>query len=168
MGLASGPRRAATGRLAGWRVNYKRVQRLWRDEGLKVPYRKKKKRLTGTSVVVGAMRPIAPNVIWATDFQFDQTSDARTFTMLSVIEEFTRENLAIDVARSITADDVVRRLDQLISERSAELRQDGQRSRVRRSRHCRLVSLLEHRCILHRSRLTLAKRLNRIVQCSSS
>jgi putative transposase len=104
---------------AGWRVNHKRVQRLWRDEGLKVPYRKKKKRLTGTGVVVGAMRPIAPNVIWAMDFQFDQTSDARNLKLLNIIDEFTRENLAIDVARSITADDVVDRLDQLMLERGA-------------------------------------------------
>ena len=57
---------------AGWRVSHKKVQRLWREEGMKVPYRKKKKRLTGVGVVVGAMRPIAPNVIWAMDFQFEQ------------------------------------------------------------------------------------------------
>ena len=49
---------------AGWRVNTKRIHRLWRDEGLKVPYRKRKKRLTGIGVVVGAMVPIAPDVIW--------------------------------------------------------------------------------------------------------
>ena len=104
---------------AGWRVNHKKVQRLWRDEGLKVPYRKKKKRLTGGGVVVGAMRPIAPNVIWAMDFQFDQTSDLRTVKLLNIIDEFTRECLTIDVGRSITADDVVNRLDQLASERGA-------------------------------------------------
>lgn len=95
----------------GHRVNHKKVQRLWREEGLKVPYRKKKKRLTGIGVQVGAMHPIAPNVIWAMDFQFDQTSDLRTIKMLNIIDEFTRECLAIDVGRSITADDVVNRLD---------------------------------------------------------
>jgi putative transposase len=104
---------------AGWSVNHKRIQRLWREEGLKVPYRKKKKRLTGVGVVVGAMRPIAPNVIWAMDFQFDQTSNLRTIKMLNIIDEFTRECLAIDVARSITADDVVERLDMLVKERGA-------------------------------------------------
>ncbi len=96
----------------GWRVNHKKVQRLWREEGLKVPYRKRKKRLTGIGVQVGAMRPIAPNVIWAMDFQFDQTSDLRPLKMLNIIDEFTRECLTIDVARSITADDVVNRLDE--------------------------------------------------------
>jgi putative transposase len=104
---------------AGWHVNHKKIQRLWREEGLKVPYRKKKKRLTGVGVVVGAMRPIAPNVIWAMDFQFDQTSDLRTIKMLNIIDEFTRECLAIDVARSITADDVVNGLDALAAERGA-------------------------------------------------
>ena len=103
----------------GWRVNHKKVHRLWREEGLKVPYRKKKKRLTGIGTQVGAMVPIAPNVVWAMDFQFDQTSDLRTLKMLNVIDEFTRECLAIDVARSITADDVIRRLEQLSAERGA-------------------------------------------------
>ena len=104
---------------SGHRVNHKRVQRLWREEGLKVPYRKKKRRLTGIGVAVGAMRPIRPDVVWAMDFQFDQTSDLKTIKMLNVIDEFTRECLAIDVGRSITADDVVRRLDQLAGERGA-------------------------------------------------
>jgi len=105
--------------VAGWHVNHKKLQRLWRDEGLKVPYRKRKKRLSGIGVQVGAMRPIAPNVVWAMDFQFDQTSNLRTIKMLNIIDEFTRECLAIDVARSITADDVVRRLEQLTQERGA-------------------------------------------------
>lgn len=104
---------------AGWRVNHKRVHRLWREEGLKVPYRKKKKRLTGIGVMVGDMRPIRPNVVWAMDFQFDQTSDLKTVKLLNVIDEFTRECLAIDVGRSITADDVVARLEQLSAERGA-------------------------------------------------
>ena len=60
-----------------------------------------------------------PNVIWAMDFQFDQTSDLRTFKMLNIIDEFTRECLAIDVGRSIRADDVVNRLDQLVKERGS-------------------------------------------------
>jgi putative transposase len=102
---------------ADWRVNRKRIHRLWRDEGLKVPYRKRKKRLTGIGVVVGAMVPIAPDVIWALDFQFDQTSDGRTLKLLNVIDEFTRETIEIKVERSITADDVMARLDELSSTR---------------------------------------------------
>src|SRR4051812_5708876 len=81
--------------------------------GLRVPQRRKKKRLTGIGVVVGAMSPIRPNVIWAMDFQFDTTADGRTVKMLNVIDEFTREALAIEVDRSIDADGVVAVLDRL-------------------------------------------------------
>jgi putative transposase len=64
-----GWRRAATpARQAGWRVNNKRTPRLWRAEGLRVPYRKKKRPLRGIKVAVGAFCPIRPNVVWALDF----------------------------------------------------------------------------------------------------
>ncbi len=59
------------------------------------------------------MCPIAPNVIWAADFQFDQTSNGRTVTILNVIDEFTREALATEVERSIDADHVVAVLDKI-------------------------------------------------------
>jgi len=100
-------------------VNNKRVHRLWRDEGLRVPYRKKKRPLRGIGVVVRAMCPIAPHVVWALDFQFDQTADGKMLKLLNVIDEFTRECLAIDVDRSIGADGVVRCLDRLAAERGA-------------------------------------------------
>jgi putative transposase len=69
--------------------------------------------LTGIGVAVGAMSPIRPNVIWAMDFAFDITADGRTMKMLNVIDEFTREALAIDVDRAIDADGVVAVLDRL-------------------------------------------------------
>jgi putative transposase len=110
-----GWRRAAKmARRAGWQVNNKRIRRLWREEGLRVPQRRRKKRLTGIGVAVGAMSPIRPNVIWAMDFQFDTTADGRTVKMLNVIDEFTREALAIVVDRSIDADGVVDVLDRLV------------------------------------------------------
>ncbi|MGB3285705.1 MULTISPECIES: IS3 family transposase [Mycolicibacter] len=109
-----GWRRAAVmARKAGWTVNNKRVRRLWREEGLRVPQRRKKKRLTGIGTAIGAMSPIRPNVIWAMDFQFDTTADGRTLKMLNVIDEFTREALAIHVDRAINADGVVDVLDRL-------------------------------------------------------
>jgi len=115
-----GWRRAATAaRKAGWIVNNKRIHRLWRDEGLRVPYAKKKRPLRGIGVQVGAMCPIRPNVVWALDFQFDQTTDGRMLKLLNVIDEHTRECLAIDVNRSIDADGVVRCLDRLANERGA-------------------------------------------------
>lgn len=113
-----GSRRAAKmARRAGWQVNNKRIRRLWRDEGLRVPQRRKKKRLTGIGVAVGAMSPIRPNVIWAMDFQFDTTADGRTLKMLNVIDQFTREALAINADRGIDADGVVEVLDRLALQR---------------------------------------------------
>jgi putative transposase len=106
-------------RREGSRVNKKRIQRLWRLEGLKVPYRKRKKPLRGIGTQVGAMCPIRPNVLWAFDFQFDQTSDAKTVKILNGVDEFTRECLVSDADRSITADDIVAVLDRLAAERGA-------------------------------------------------
>ena len=113
-----GWRRAAKeARRQGRRVNDKRVRRLWREEGLRVPQKKRKKRLSGVGVYVGAMCPIRPNVLWALGFQFDTLADARTIKMLTIIDEFTRECLAIEVDRTIDADHVVAVLDRLAVER---------------------------------------------------
>ena len=75
--------------------------------------------MTGIGVAVGAMSPIRPNVIRAIDFQFDTTADGRTLKMLNVINEFTREALAINVDRCIDADGVVGVLDRLALQRGA-------------------------------------------------
>jgi len=104
-------------RREGRQVNAKRVQRLWRAEGLKVPYKRRKKRLVGVGTAVGAMCPIRPNVLWAMDFQFDTTVDGRTLKLLNVVDEFTRECPVIVVDRSIDADRVVATLEQLAFER---------------------------------------------------
>jgi len=109
----------ACARKAGFPVNRKRVQRLWRAEGLRVPCRRKKRPPLGIGVQVGAFCPIRPNVVWALDFQFDQTEDAKTLKLLNVIDEFTRECLAIVADRSIDADKVVACLDKLVQERGA-------------------------------------------------
>lgn len=113
-----GWRRAAKeARRTGRAVNDKRIRRLWREEGLRVPQKRRKKRLTGVGVHVGAMCPIRPNVLWAMDFQFDTTVDGRTLKLLNIIDEFTRECLTIEVDRSIDADQVVAVLDRLVIER---------------------------------------------------
>lgn len=115
-----GWRRAAKeARRQGRQVNDKRVRRLWRDEGLRVPHKRRKKRLSGVGVHVGAMCPIRPNVLWALDFQFDTLADGRTIKMLNVIDEFTREALAIEVDRSIDADHVVAVLERLAAQRGS-------------------------------------------------
>ncbi len=106
-------------RRQGHRINAKRVRRLWREEGLRIPPKRRKKRLSGIGTNVGPLCPIAPNVVWAMDFQFDTTADGRTLKMLNVIDEFTRECLTITVDRSIDADYVVAVLDRLVVERGA-------------------------------------------------
>ena len=109
-----GWRRAAKqARRDGWDVNDNRVKRLWQLNGLRVPAKKRKKRLSGIGTHLGAMSPIRPNVLWALDFQFDTTVDGCTLKMLNVIDEFTRECLAIDVHRTIDANGVVNVLDRL-------------------------------------------------------
>jgi putative transposase len=115
-----GWRRAATAlRKAGREVNNKRVQRLWREEGLKVPYRKRKKPHRGIGTAVGPMCPIAPNALWALDFLFDTTVDGRTLKLLNIVDEFTRECPAIVVDRHCDADKVVATLDAITATRGA-------------------------------------------------
>ena len=102
----------------GWIVNRKKIQRLWREEGLRVPQRKRKRQRLGESTVPAKrLRAEHPNHVWAIDFQFDTTTDGRTLKLLHVVDEHTREALAIRVARSIDADHAVRVLDQIVCER---------------------------------------------------
>jgi hypothetical protein len=109
-------------------VNRKRVQRLWREEGLRVPQRKRKRRRLGESTVPAQrLRAERPNQVWAFDFQFAQTADGRALKLLNVVDEFTRESLVMLVARGIDADMVVATLDRLVAERGApeHLRMDN-------------------------------------------
>ena len=101
----------------GWIVNKKRVQRLWRATGLKVPYRKRKKPYRGAASGMGVHQPTRENVIWALDFQFDQTRDTRVVKILNIIDEYSREALASMARRSINAAEVVAVLDDLLAER---------------------------------------------------
>lgn len=114
-----GYRRAyATLRAEGWIVNRKCVERLWRDEGLRVPARRqKRRRITGQ----GGERLSAAHVnhIWSYDFVTDRTSDGRQLRLLTVIDEYTRESLAIEVRRSMTASDVLEVLSRIVAERGA-------------------------------------------------
>jgi putative transposase len=104
----------------GWEVNRKRVQRLWREEGLRVPQRRHKRRRPGESKVPAQrLRAERRNHVWAFDFQFDQTADGRALKLLNVVDEFTRESLAMLVERSIDADRAVSVLDALAGERGA-------------------------------------------------
>jgi len=73
--------------------------------------------VVGIGIQVGAFSPIRPNVVWAMDFQFDTTADGRQIKLLNVIDEFTRECLAIEVDRSIDADQVTNVLDRIALQR---------------------------------------------------
>ena len=101
-------------RREGWRVNYKRVERIWRREGLRVPQKQPKRgRLWLNDGSCVRLRPCSPNHVWAYDFVQARTHDGRAFRLLTVIDEYTRECLAIQVARQIRSDDVVQLLADL-------------------------------------------------------
>jgi transposase InsO family protein len=115
-------------RTAGWVVNPKRVERIWRREGLKVPAKQRRRRrlwLNDGSCV--RLRPERPNHVWAYDFAEDRTHDGRKFRMLNVVDEFTRECLAIRVARKLKATDVIDVLSDLFILRGvpAHIRSDN-------------------------------------------
>ncbi len=102
----------------GWQLNRKRTQRLWREEGLRVPQRRRKRQRLGDSTVpADRLRAEAPDHVWAIDFQFDQTADGHNLKLLHVVDEFTREALAIECHRRIDADKTVATLDRLVAER---------------------------------------------------
>ena len=107
-------------RREGWRVNKKRVHRLWRKEGLKVPQKQcKRRRLLMGESENGCTRRQAEHKdhVWSYDFVMDLTEDHRRLKMMPVVDEYTRECLSIDVERSITAEDVVSTLASLFRSR---------------------------------------------------
>jgi len=98
----------------GWRVNHKRVERIWREEGLKVPQKQPKRgRLWLNDGSCVRLRPRHRNHVWSYDFVTDRTQDGRAIQILTVINEHSRESLAIVVARRITSDDVLHCLTDL-------------------------------------------------------
>ena len=93
---------------AGWIVNDKRIERIWRREGLKVPHKQPKRgRLWLADGSCIRLRPEHRNHVWSYDFVEDRTHDGRKYRMLNVIDEFTHECLAIRVARKLKAIDVI-------------------------------------------------------------
>jgi len=101
-------------RLDGWKVNHKRVERLWRREGSKVPKKQpKRSRLWLNDGSCIRLRPQYKNHVWSYDFITERTADGRAFRTLNIIDEYSRESLCIFVARQITADDVIEVLSTL-------------------------------------------------------
>ena len=102
----------------GWEVNHKRVERIWRQEGLKVPQKQPKRRrlwLTDGSCI--RLRPEHQNHVWSYDMAMIRTSDGRPLRSLAIIDEFSRECLSLHVARSIRHQDVLDQLYELFIDR---------------------------------------------------
>ena len=108
--------RMVTGLLnnSGWHVNHKRVERIWRREGLKVPQKQAKKgRLWLNDGSCVRLRPERANHVWSYDFVQDRTHDGRAFRTLNIIDEFTKEALMIRVDRRLNSTDVIDALTDL-------------------------------------------------------
>jgi putative transposase len=103
----------------GWRVNHKRIERLWRQEHMQVPRKQHRRRRLPGSSENGCIRRRAEhmNHVWSYDFLVDRTEDGRQLKLLAVIDEYTRECLAIEVDRSFTAQDVIGILQYLFAVR---------------------------------------------------
>jgi len=99
-------------RREGWACNHKRVQRLWRDEGLRLPAKAKRRRRGPR--MPGHLTAKAPNEVWAIDFVSDRTADGRPLKILTVTDEHTREALATPAARRMGADDTVNILERIV------------------------------------------------------
>ena len=92
----------------GWKINKKRVERIWRLEGLKVPQKQpKKSRLWLNENSCMRLRPEYPNHVWSYDFVFERTHEGKQFKILNIIDEYTKECLSIKVKRKLNSMDVI-------------------------------------------------------------
>ena len=95
----------------GWRVNHKRVERIWRGEGLKVPQKQPKRgRLWLNEGSCIRLRPEHKDHVWSYDFMIEHTANGRAFKILNIIDEYTRESVGVKVERKIKAQDVIDKL----------------------------------------------------------
>lgn len=102
-------------RLDGWPVNHKRVERLWRSEGLQVRKKRRKRRRVGCSANgILRLRPERVNHVWTYDFVVDRTEDGRRLKILGVMDEYSRECLALDAGRRFRGHDVCSTLEELV------------------------------------------------------
>ena len=104
----------------GWRVNHKRIERIWRQEGLKVPKKQPKRRqlwLKDGSCI--RLRPERKDHVWSYDSVAERTSDGRPMRLLNILDEYSRESLKIHIDRQIKAGDVIYELSDLFIERGA-------------------------------------------------
>lgn len=101
-------------KVEGWQINHKRVERIWREEGLKVPKRQKKRgRLYLNDGSCIRLRPSEPNHVWSYDFVAERLANGQPIRMLTVLDEYTRKCLAIRVGRMLKSNDVLDALSDL-------------------------------------------------------
>jgi len=93
-------------------INHKKIERIYREEGLQLPRRRKKKRCMFLRTVQKTV-PTRPNERWSIDFMNDSTSEGRRFRILNIVDDFTRECVGVEVGSSITGERVVRKLKEL-------------------------------------------------------
>ena len=92
-------------RIEGWKINHKKIERLWREEGLQLPHRhRKRRRLYHKASSIIRLRPTHANHIWAIDFVHDKLSNGGTYKMLTVLDEYTREALCVAARSKMNAD----------------------------------------------------------------
>lgn len=102
----------------GWKVNHKRVERIWKQQGLKVPKKQtKKRRLWFDDGSSSRHKPTHKNHVWSYDFIFDSTRDGKPIKVLTIIDEFSRECLELKAERSLKSEDVIEALNKLFLQR---------------------------------------------------
>ena len=98
----------------GWKVNHKRVERIWRTEGLKVPQKQpKRKRLWLNVGSCIRLKPLYKNHVWSYDFLFERTSDGRSMKILSILDEYSRECLSLHIGIKMKSTEVLYKLSEL-------------------------------------------------------
>jgi len=104
----------------GWKVNRKRVHRIWKAEGLKITVKsRKRRRLGSTENGIQRRKAEVRNHVWSYDFVMDQTEEGRRLKMLPVVDEHTRECLSVEVKRHFTSGDVIATLEKLFDQKGA-------------------------------------------------
>ena len=153
-------------RSEGWSVNRKRAYRLWRQEGLKVPGKKgKRKRLGDSENSCIRRRAEHVNHVWSYDFVSDQTEDGRRLKMLVILDEYTRESLTIEVERRIKAHEVLASLAYLFAVRGAStIHSQRQRAGIRGRSDPDVAHDLGGPDAVHRPGQPLGERVHRVVQ----
>ena len=102
-------------RIEGWKVNYKRIAQLWREEGFQLPQRhKKRRRLYHKNSLIIRLRSTHPNHVWAIDFVQDRLSRGRNYKILTVLDEYNRQTLAVTVRTRMGVEDVLEALYPLL------------------------------------------------------